>query len=349
MIKIELTQQERAELLTLHKKTRDKRICDRIKAVIHKSDGWTTRAIAKALLIHEDTVAQHLIDYQQDKLKPANGGSVKKLEEQQEKELVVHLENKIYQSVHPIIEYIAATYQVDYSESSVRNLLKRNGFSYKKPKGCPRKLDKQAQEAFIEHYKQLKAEVDSNEPIIFLDATHPNCETKLTHGWIKKGKKGDKYLATTASRSRVNLIGGLNINEIESTQVSMVETVNADSVLDYLKRLKRQYSFSETIHVILDQAGYHRSNYFKLQVKLLGGIELHYLPPYSPNLNIIERLWKVMNEEVRNNKYFANVSELRTELTEFFTQRLPKMAVNLSKRFADNFQALPEPEGKPVS
>jgi len=62
------------------------------------------------------------------------------------------------------------------------------------------------------------------------------------------------------------------------------------------------------IHLILDGAGYHRSDVVKNQAKAFG-IILHYLPPYSPNLNPIERLWKVMNEHARNNKYFATTKE----------------------------------------
>ncbi len=73
------------------------------------------------------------------------------------------------------------------------------------------------------------------------------------------------------------------------------------------------------------------------------------LTPYSPSLNIIECLWKPVNEEVRSNKYLANVSELRTALTEIFMQRLSKLAVNPYKRFANNLQVLSMLDVKPVS
>lgn len=69
-------------------------------------------------------------------------------------------------------------------------------------------------------------------------------------------------------------------------------------------------------------------------------IELHYLPPYSPNLNPIERLWKVMNKEVRNNRYFGTAKEFREEILAFFRERLPALAGALSRRINDNFQTL---------
>ncbi|KGM26898.1 transposase [Photorhabdus luminescens] len=67
---------------------------------------------------------------------------------------------------------------------------------------------------------------------------------------------------------------------------------------------------------------------------------VHYLPPYSPNLNPIERLWKVMNEQVRNNHYFASTTLFRQAIHRFFTEILPELAGKLSCRINDDFQVL---------
>ena len=70
-MKIALTNEQMRYLITQHEKTRDGRIRDRIKAVIHASNGWSPEEIADALLIHETTVRQHIKDYlQSNKLKP---------------------------------------------------------------------------------------------------------------------------------------------------------------------------------------------------------------------------------------------------------------------------------------
>ncbi|EOZ4487634.1 transposase [Salmonella enterica subsp. diarizonae] len=61
------------------------------------------------------------------------------------------------------------------------------------------------------------------------------------------------------------------------------------------------------------------------------------LPPYSPNLNPIERLWKVMNDMVRNNRYFATAKEFREKIRYFFSDTLPELAGNLSCRINDHF------------
>ena len=65
-----------------HRKTRDGRERDRIKAVLLRAEGWSLEQIAQALRIHLETVRDHLRDYgEAEKLKPENGGSLSKLNE----------------------------------------------------------------------------------------------------------------------------------------------------------------------------------------------------------------------------------------------------------------------------
>ena len=58
------------------------------------------------------------------------------------------------------------------------------------------------------------------------------------------------------------------------------------------------------IFVILDNAGYQRSKWVQRSAELMGVI-LVFLPPYSPNLNLIERLWKFLRKKVVSNKYYG--------------------------------------------
>lgn len=66
-------------------------------------------------------------------------------------------------------------------------------------------------------------------------------------------------------------------------------------------------------------------------------IQLNFLPPYSPNLNPIERLWKVMNEEARNNKFFKSANDFKEAIKNFFSVILPDIAHSLNGRINDNF------------
>ena len=118
-----------------------------------------------------------------------------------------------------------------------------------------------------------------------------------------------------------------------------VETVNANHIKSFFEKLRQTYPQDEKLHIILDRAGYHRSPTVKNAAALLN-IELHYLPPYSPNLNPIERLWKIMNEQVRNNVVFESAQAFRQKLALFFNETIPKIKNLLTSRINDNFETL---------
>ncbi len=72
------------------------------------------------------------------------------------------------------------------------------------------------------------------------------------------------------------------------------------------------------------------------------GIKLHYLPPYSPNLNPTERIWKLMNESIRYNQYYGKFSEFADATLESF-KRIGRKKCILRARITDNFQILHSP------
>ena len=157
MMKMILTSLQKQALKIKHDKTRDGRVRDRIKSVIHASNGWSAEEIADALLIHEATVRQHIKDYlQSKKLKPENGGSESRLSAEQIQQLVEHLTQVTYFHTHQICSYIKQTYDIVYSVPGLNKWPHKNGFSYKQPKGVPHKFDTEKQAVFIAEYEKVK-------------------------------------------------------------------------------------------------------------------------------------------------------------------------------------------------
>ena len=332
-----LSEKKKQELELLHRYEGDRRVCDRIKAVLLKSEGWTNRTIAQALRIHEETVRQHLTDWITDeKLKPENGGSSSKLTDLQLRDLDAHLAETTYTKVIDICAYVEVTFGVRYTISGMTKWLKQHDFSYKHPKSVPAKADLAKQEEFIEKYLNLVADTPANEPILFIDAAHPTMATKVVCGWIKKGV--DKPIAQTASRTRVNIVGAIELATMNVISCRP-DYVNAETTVAFFDQIKTAYPKAPKIHIILDQSGYHRSQLVR-DAALEKHIELHYLPPYSPNLNSIERLWKVMNEEERDNVFFPSAKMFRDAINKFFDVKLPKIAQSLRGRINDNFQTI---------
>ena len=335
-MKVTLTDAQKQQLKIQHDSARDGRVRDRIKAVIHSSNGWTAKEIADALLVHETTVVRHINDYlHSEKLKPENGGSQSKLSSSQTMQLIEHLAENTYFHTHQIIAYVEAEFGIRYTVAGMNKWLHHNGFSYKKPKGVPHKFCPKKQQAFVEYYNALK---QSGLPVLFMDAVHPTQSTKLSYGWIRKGQ--DKRIETTGSRTRLNLIGALSVNDIGATVTETYDRINSENIVRFFWKLKKEhYPLKQKVHLILDGAAYHRTELVRNAAKVLN-IELNYLPPYSPNLNPIERLWKVMNEHVRDNVYFSSRRSFTSAIKEFFDVTLPEVAGSLTSRITDNFQLL---------
>lgn len=336
-MQIILSKHDKEILESQHKKERDSRVSDRIKAVLLRSEGWSQTAISQVLRISEKSVYQHLIDYTEDqKLKPMNGGSASSLDEQKTSELILHLEAVTYDKVQKICAYVRVRWGIKYSVSGMTNWLHSNGFSYKQPKGTPSKADKVKQEEFHKEYIKLMSELPAKAVVEFADGVHPTMATKITSGWIRKGH--DKLISTTASKTRMNLFGSINLSTMLLT-IDSYDTINSDALEKHFKKLKDKYPPDTEIHVILDQGSYNTSSQTKSAAKE-NGIILHYLPPYSPNLNPIERLWKVMNEYVRNNTFFTSTKDFKRAILSFFYDTWIDIKDTMRSRVNDNFQTL---------
>jgi transposase len=332
-----LTPEEKAHLELRHQACENRKEGDRIKAILLRSEGWTVPQISQALRLHQSTITKHIEEYKtRGKLSNQSGGSESHLTDNQTQELIAHLEENTYAHNHQIVLYIKENFGVNYAVSGLHKWLHRNGFSYKKPKGMPCKADAELQKQFIEKYNQLKKKFGKKEPILFMDAVHPTQSTKLSYGWIRMGKT--KHVGTTASRTRLNIVGAIQLNHIGEAITSQYETINAKSIMNFMDKIREKYG-TKKVNLILDQSGYNRSSLLPEYAEKCN-INLHFLPPYSPNLNPIERLWKVMNEKVRNNRFFKGAKDFKEAINCFFNDILPSIGNDLDGRINDNFQIL---------
>jgi transposase len=331
-----LTSKERGQLIVRHRKERDGRVRDRIKAVLAYDDGYSYSEIAKILLLDDETIRRHIDDYQREKkLNTENGGSDGKLTNTESHELIAHLREVTYLYVKDICQHVRQTYGRKYSVSGMTKWLHANNFCYKKAHGVPAKADREKQEEFIRYYTRLKKRASEKEPIYFADSVHPQHQTQLTYGWILKGER--KEVPTTAQQKRLNFIGGICL-EGHRFIYHQVDKIDAYSVCDFLWKIRKANPGEFYVHLILDNAGPHKDKGVQAFAKELG-IKLHYLPPYSPNLNPIERVWKLMHESTRYNKYYSKFSEFTNATLGFFTSIGRKKNI-LRERITDNFHIL---------
>lgn len=328
---------ERQELLNQHKKERDKRTADRIKVALLYDDGLTLAEIAKVLFIDEASISRHLgIFLEEQRLYPAHKGSNPMLSHEESAALALHLEENLYTKVKEIQVYILATYNKSLAMTTVYNWLKNNKFTYKKPKLLPANPNIEAQKAFVEEYETLMNKIAfTNDVVLFGDSVHPSQQTRASYGWVKKGK--DKLIEVKSGRKRVNLMGVINLEDMRFIYKDY-ETINGLSAVNFLKKIKASYpDQNQTIHLIWDQAGYHTCSEVQEYLNKNPRIKIHYLPPRSPNLNAIERLWKVMHEHVSNNRTYEKFKDFKKALFEFFDSTMGNINDTLVSRITDNF------------
>lgn len=311
-----LTDETQAQLRVQHKRERDGRIRDRIKAVLLYDKGWSIPAIAEALLISEDAIREHIAEYRESKkLKPESGGSTEKLSIEQSTQLEEHLKNYTYLYVKDITAHVKTTFSVAYSVPGMRNWLQRHGFSYKKPALVPGKADKQQQMEWLIEYEKLKQNLPKDETIGFIDGVHPTHNVQTAYGWIKKGMR--KEIPANTGRSRLNLSGVVDVID-HKVLVQEDEMLNAEATISFLRKIEKAYPTKTKIHIFCDNARYYRNKSVTKYIKD-SKIKLHFLPPYSPNLNPIERLWKWMKERVLYNTYYSEFEDFRSSVLGFFT------------------------------
>ena len=282
MTEITLTPELKIALELRHTKVRDGNERDRIKAVLLRSEGWSNKTISQALRRDQSTITRHINDFiNEQKLTTNNGGSEGYLSEEQTHKLIDHLCGKTYSHQHEIAAYIKDTFGVEFSIPGLNKWLHQHQFSYKQPKGVPHKFDPQQQAQFIKDYTALKARLGEEEPILFMDAVHPTQATKITSGWIRTGT--DKPIKTTGSRTRLNVIGAIQLEHLSHAVIKHTDKVNGESIIDFFNQIRQHYPTQKQIHLILDGAGYHKAKEVIKEAKKLK-ITLHTLPPYSPNL-----------------------------------------------------------------
>lgn len=313
-----LKRAEKEKLLFAHKGCKNKRHADRIKTILHLNEGEDYKTIAKWLLIDDSTIRDYFNRYQSGGLEALlnddYGGGLSYLNTNQLKELEEHLTEHMYLYSKEIKHYIEKKYDVIYTPEGIRALLKRLDFVYKKTKHLPGKGDLQKQKEFVKKYKRLKATKGKDDEIYFMDGVHPLHNSMNCNGWIKKGT--EKAIRANTGRDRLNINGACNVAKGEVIIHEDV-SVNAQSTIALFEKMKVHQPKGK-IFVIADNARYYRSKLVTEYVKKHKRIKLIFLPSYSPNLNLIERLWKFFKKKILYDSYYEKFVDFKNKTISFF-------------------------------
>lgn len=295
--------------------------------------GETPPKIAVCLGIDGSTVYRHLENYQKEGLDKFLGsnyvGYWGKLSSFEMVELRKELKRQLYETCQEICEWVERRFRVNYSAEGMCDLLHRIGYVYKQTKQVPMKVDEAAQAEFIAEFEELQRRKPEEEVHYFIDAVHPTLNSETSYGWIEKGET--HQILSNSGRTRMNLLGALNANEVTDIIQKEYKTIDSEAAQDFLEELGRRNPRAKKIRIFIDNARYFK----KLEKDNLIAdkrIEIVWLPTYAPNLNLIERLWRFLKKKVLKNRFYPSGKRLSGESGRIFrhSRRLPNRVRNAS-------------------
>jgi len=168
--------------------------------------------------------------------------------------------------------------------------------------------------------------------VYFVDASHFVLASFL--GWVWCFVR--LYVRAAAGRQRDNVLGALNAVTHELVTEINTTYITATSVCALLQKIASRGTSVPTT-LVLDNARYQKCQLVTDAAKALG-IELLFLPSYSPNLNLIERLWKFVKKEVLNSRHHQNFQKFQEAIDGCLTDLPTKHREKLATLMTHNFQ-----------
>lgn len=193
------------------------------------------------------------------------------------------------------------------SESQCRRVMKKMGMSLKKSAPIPGKADGQLQFEFYQTQLQPRLEEAraGQRRVFFVDAAHFVLGAFLGLVWCF----ARPFIKTAPGRQRYNVLGAIDSHSKELISIRNTGYIDGGVVCLLLAAIRTRHP-AEAITLVLDNARYQRCALVRDKANELG-IELLFLPAYSPNLNLIERLWKLVKKRCLTNKYYPDFSAFR--------------------------------------
>lgn len=333
---IHLSPERKKELIEIHRTTKDKKYADRIKTIILLNDGYSKTEIERILLIDKKTIYKYMKDFKKngllELLKDDYIPYWGKLTKEEQEILIKDLRESLFSTAKEICDHVKRKFNKKFRAESMVKLLHRLGFSYKKTKHVPGKADRKKQEAFVEQYETLRNELKKAEKIYFMDAVHAQHNSLPAYGWIEKGTEYE--IKSNTGRDRININGVYSPIDYEVI-AKQYGTINAQATINLFEKIEKKHPELKRIYIISDNARYYRSKMVSEYLST-SRITLIPLPAYSPNLNLIERLWKLMKKKVVYNKYYEKFFSFKQAI-DFFFKNINRKKLVLKSLMAENF------------
>lgn len=333
-IVVQMDRRVKLRIRRLRRSTRDAGLAGRCQIVLHAARGWPSRRIAEAVGCSRSWASrvigrfvEHgeagLLDRRED------NGQVK-LDEWYFAELaeVVSDRPTDYGEPRPtwtrelLVRVMARRMGVRIHVTTMSRALKQIGARRGRPcpvVRCP--WPKAAKNRRIREIRALLENLPPDEVGVYQDEVDIHLNPKIGLDWMNRGQQ--KEVVTPGQNEKRYLAGAMNP---KTGRLTVVEGRRKNSWLfiAQLDALAEEYPDAKRIHVVLDNYRIHSGKIAqKALARYEGRIVLHFLPPYCPNHNKIERLWKDLHDEVTRNHHCRTMAALMRNARTFIRRRSP--------------------------
>lgn len=341
MIKVEFTKEDLKAIKYERYHHIVPRVQRRMEVLWLKSQGVAHKDIARLSGVCDNSVTKYLRLYQNgglDEVRKTNFYKPKSEMGKHTESIEQYFRENPFVSINEAVAKIEELTGIRRSNTQVRIFLKRLGMKIRKVGSVPSKADLDAQEQFKEQTMEPKLEEakEGKRCVFFLDAAHFVFAPFLGYLWCF----ARVFIKAPAGRKRFNVLGALNAISHEMITVTNTGYINAESVCELLVKIAKKHC-NMPISIILDNARYQKCKLVQDLAESLN-IELLYLPPYSPNLNLIERVWKFVKKKCLYSKYYSDFSLFAQAISDCLAKTDGEYRKELDSLLSLKFQTFKE-------
>src|SRR3954470_17655321 len=350
MKSIDLSAEQRKEIERRRKGSLDRRVYQRLTAVLAVAAGTTREKVAELLGVSLSQLGEWLRVYRNEGLEALceinNKGDPGKLTPSQIEQLKAKVSTGCFRNSDQIRDWIKSTFAASYSSSGVKDMLKRIGVSYHKVTGFLWKADPDRQKAFVKKYRRQKAnahrQAAGHTRRYFVDACHPVWGLSLVFScWLLVGQRF--LVGMGGGRKRLNILGAYCPDDQEYLDLRLTrDNINGEQFVNLLRVLKERHPATKRFILYLDNAAYYGKPVVSDWLKRHPEFRLEPVPPYSPNVNLIERLWKFLKQKALG-RWHPSFEAMQAAVSEVL-DHLEQYRDELATLMVDEFHVIDKQE-----
>jgi len=153
--------------------------------------------------------------------------------------------------------------------------------------------------------------------LLYEDECSMSNTATVSYQWSPKGKQ-PQVVCKQRQRERQTVFGSCNYDTGQMT-VSFADKGNSKTFKKHLKKVLHDYPMASKIIMVLDNVAYHHARRIKEWLVRQNRLELFFLPPYSPDLNAIERVWWYMRKKITHNRFIQTLKKRKEEFWKMFS------------------------------